>query len=115
MALSMEEKQRYHDLIQSIWSGSVSSSPSQITEAVADIVDSVLNQSYQCSENFSGTLSFLAVIGGAWILPRNIVKHYFEALNTWLSAVEGSVTYRACLSQAALNWKSPLVLALMGL
>ncbi|MBF1803128.1 hypothetical protein [Alloalcanivorax profundimaris] len=115
MALSTEEKERYHDLIQSIWSGSVSSSPSQITEAVADIVDTVLDETYQCSENFAGTLTFLAAIGGAWILPRNIVKHYFDVLNTWLSEVEGDITYQACLNQAALNWKSPLVLALMGL
>ena len=51
---------------------------------------------------------------GAWILPRNIVKYYFDALETWLSDVEGNITYKICINQAALNWKSPLVLALMG-
>jgi|TARA_R100000093_G_scaffold70925_1_gene45249 hypothetical protein len=115
MSLSAEDKQKYHDLIQSIWSGSVSSTPSQITEEVADIVDTVIDETYSCSEDFAGTLTLLAAIGGAWILPRNIVKYYFDALETWLSDVEGNITYKICINQAALNWKSPLVLALMGI
>mgnify|MGYP000447246408 CR=1 FL=1 len=77
MSLSAEDKQKYHEIIQSVWSGSVSSTPSQITEEVADIVDTVINETYSCSENFAGTLTLLAAIGGAWILPRNIVNVLF--------------------------------------
>lgn len=115
MSLTNQEKQRYHQIIQTLWDGSVSSSPSQVSEEVADIVDTVIEEIYNCSQNFSGTLAFLAAIGGVWILPRNIVKHYFDALYTWFSDIQGSTTYEACINQAALNWKTPLTLALMGI
>lgn len=115
MSLTSTEKQRYSQLIQNLWNGSVSSSTSQISEDVADIVDTVIDEIHNCSDAFAGTLAFIAAIGGTWLLPRKIIKDYYNALNDWISDVEGSITYQACINQATLNWKSALALALMGL
>ena len=42
MALTGSDKQKYNELIQMLWKGSVPSSVAQITSEVADIVDKVI-------------------------------------------------------------------------
>lgn len=33
----------------------------------------------------------------------------------WIDAIQGNRIYSICLSQAKINWKSPLQLALLGI
>lgn len=50
MALTQQEKENYHQLIQEIYDGAVQSSPSQITEEVTDVVNTILNEVVNCSK-----------------------------------------------------------------
>lgn len=115
VALTGSDKQKYNELIQMLWKGSVPSSVAQITSEVADIVDKVIDEIYDCSNAFAGTIAFITSIGGVWILPRMLIKEHFEGLLGWLIDVQDNTTYKACSNQATLNWKSSLTLALMGL
>ena len=112
------DRQNYHEMIQSIWSGAVRSSPSQINQECVQIVNTVLYSAVQCSDRLPYTEALLrAVYGGS--KPSSItslaIKTFSVAFKGWIKSVSNDRLYQACLNSARLPWRSPIEIALLGI
>lgn len=118
MALTQEERETYHELVQRLYGGTVSSSPSQITEDVADIVNTILDEAVECSKAVAITQALISLLFPSTSVisfTKNLVKTGYSAIMDWLAASEGNEAATACIESAKLNWRSRLELALLGM
>jgi len=123
MALSMEQKLFYHDMINIIWQNSIGdNNVNNISEAVAEDVDKVLYEIQNCSKTYDAIKTLFDFIyevkkPSTWF---SLVAGYgmnavTSQIDGWLSALMKSPQYKACVVTAAANWKSKIVLGLIGL
>jgi len=123
MALSMEQKLFYRDMINIIWQNSIGdNNVNNISEAVASDVDKVLYEIQNCSRAFNAVnAAFNAIY--AITKPDSWVSHavspgisaFTASISDWIAALRGNAQYKACVVTAAVNWKSKIVLGLIGL
>lgn len=121
MALTNEVKQQYVNAIEIIWQGSMrNNTVDNIDDNVVRLMDSVL------SEISKGTYAFLAVdvtysifydLPSSWLgllvwVAQNALGETFQG---WFNVIFNNRKYRAVINAAALNFKSPVQLALYGL
>jgi len=123
MALSMEQKLFYHDMIDIIWQNSIGdNNVNNISEAVASDVDKVLYEIRNCSKAFGVVNAVFDAIYGI-TKPDSWFSHavslgisaFTGSINDWIVALRGNAQYKACVVTAAVNWKSKIVLGLIGL
>jgi len=123
MALSMERKLFCHDMINIIWQNSIGdNNVNNISEAVAEDVDKVFYEIQNCSKTFAAIKDLFDAIynvnkPATWF---SLVASYgmgavTSQIDGWLSALMKSPQYKACVVTAAANWKSRIVLGLIGL
>ncbi|MDR1062568.1 MAG: hypothetical protein LBL48_01290 [Azoarcus sp.] len=118
MSLTAEQKAQYVAAITAIWEGSVSNNQaSNITDEVADIMDTVLDAIKECSQAFAVVnITFSLFYGaGSWkdILVNALANG--TSVGNWIAALRGNMQYRACVVTAAANWRSAIEMALMGI
>ncbi|HHL3632632.1 hypothetical protein [Neisseria polysaccharea] len=120
MSLSTEEKQLYAVFIHNVYNGAVHADADDITPEVAGICDEMLAAIIRCSIGMT--------------VPDAIFQTFYakrpESLGTVLEWIEeaayAAVTqlveiartnkrYRSCIVTVALNWRSRLEMALMGI
>ncbi|MHB0774293.1 hypothetical protein [Halomonas sp. WWR20] len=112
MALTVEEHNDYHEIIQAIFGGTVGSTPDQVNEEVADIVDQVIDEIYECSQGMVVADALL----NFWF-PQASFRALASTTKTAiqdLMKVNQGFRYTLCANATRLNWKSALTIALMG-
>jgi hypothetical protein len=118
MALTNDQKAYYHQTIQNLYGGVVYSSPGMITESVADVVNTILDEAMECSKAFAVTeqlLNFLYPSGTFGDLTYDLFEGAYEAITNWIKVIETNRVYEACINTAKLNYRTPLELALLGI
>ncbi|CAF1121371.1 unnamed protein product [Rotaria sordida] len=116
--LNATSRVNYHNLIQSIWSGVVRSSPEQINNQCVDIVNTVLSEVIKCSHRLAYTEKLLQLLESPPDLvsiTEVLVDIFIEAIRQWMESGQHEDIYRTCLNAAKLKWRSPIEIALLGL
>ena len=119
MALSNEAKAEYVKAIDAIWQGSMSgNTEANINDEVVRLVDLTLTEIANCSRQFAVihmVFSMFYSTPTTWAtLLVNVATSAADVKN-WIAALNGSLQYRACVSAAAVNYKSGVQLALWGI
>lgn len=148
MALTLDERQEYVDIIKALYGSSMYVDESQITDEVADIVETILLE-IRSGTMYMGIFATVvnAVVGGMVAVLESLgfgtapsrVAFVEEALKDplkdwvkkkvqtfgkgfaksmfkqWKDILMGNLQSKAVVNSAALNWKSALAIALLGI
>lgn len=116
--LTQEMKQGYIDVIHKIWPNVLNRySADDVTEEVAEIIDTVLNSITNCSNG----MALVHELFEDFYMPfkinkwRTLIKEAFDVFSDWLDALEENRKYKVCVTNAAWQWRSVIEMALMGL
>lgn len=123
MSLTTQQKQNYVAAINYMWSGTMQcNSVDYISSNVANLMDSIFNQIKEASKATyvvdlaSRVLIIQLIYGSNFTIWRDFMKMVNDDMNgpigTWLDIVKGNASYRAVVNSAALNYKSPVQIAL---
>ncbi|MDD3575413.1 MAG: hypothetical protein PHT38_00840 [Halothiobacillus sp.] len=118
MALTQDEREKYNNIIQALYGGAVSSSPDQITDDVADVVNTILNSATECSKAVTITATLIELLfppSGIIDFTVAVIKTGYNAISDWIDQCQNNQIATACLDSAKLNWRSPLQMALLGI
>jgi len=118
MALTNDQQAAYHAMIQKLYGGVVYSTPSMITDSVASVVNTILDEAIECSKAFVITeelIGYLYPVGTFAGLTRDLVESARSVLENWVEVISGNRIYEACINTAKLNHRTPLELALLGI
>lgn len=130
--LTPELRQAYHDAIQSLFGGVVQSSPSDINQAVANDIDTMIIEITKCSnalKELGFDLIYEATVNVAVgkvvskILDGLLADYTKEKINEklkeilldWVGTLMGKKQFQACINVARVNWRSKVTMDLMGL
>ncbi|MCH4248559.1 hypothetical protein [Acinetobacter populi] len=139
--MTLAERELYVKIIKALYGNSVYVDESMISDEVAEIVDKILQEIRSCTV---GLGIFIAIVQGVvdglqnigenigfdiaddmlrdnevnWV--RKIASNFgsgfaYSFVDTWLSILMNDTQSLACKNAAALNWKSALAIALLGL
>jgi hypothetical protein len=117
MPLTSEQKAGYVAAIAAIWPNMSYNDVDNISDEVAEIMDTVLDSIKTCSIALAGINalydSFYGIATGtSW---RDVLAAAITTIASWIDSVRTNQTYKACVSTAAANWRSAVELALMGM
>lgn len=120
MSLTNEQKAQYVAAIAAIWPNMPNNTVGNISDEVAGYVDQALHAIKQCSQafalvNITFALFYSLVPGASWkdVLVNAVVNG--TSVGDWISALNGQTAYQACVATTALNWRSIVEMALMGI
>lgn len=116
--LTPEMRQGYIDVIHKIWPNVLDRyTANDVTDEVADIMDTVLNSIVSCSE----AMALIHELYEDFYMPfkinkwRTLIKETIDVFSDWLDALEENRQYKVCVTTAAWQWRSVIEMALMGL
>jgi len=122
MSLTHEEKTQYVAAINAIWPnmGNSLNAVENINDDVVYYVDQALHSIRQCSEAFALIEAAYSIF---YAVPpptswKDLLKDAIENsvnVKKWIDALRGKVQYKVCVETAALNWRSAVTGALMGI
>lgn len=142
--MTLEERLAYVDIIKNLYGNSMYVDESMITQEVVDILETITYEIRNCSIGlgiFTSIVNGLADAlqglfgdllsnpfqfaedslkdkGKQWLQEKaaqfgaDFLKTFVK---TWFDILKGNAQSRACINAAALNWKSPLAMALLGI
>jgi hypothetical protein len=117
MSLTNEQKAAYVAAIDAIWPGLPSNNIGNISDEVAEIMDTVLDSIKTCSKALAGVeavydVFYDVVTGTSW---RDVLVSAIGAIAGWIDSVRTDQLYRICVVVTAANWRSAIQMALMGI
>lgn len=123
MSLTTQQKQNYVDAINYIWDGAMQcNSVDYISSNVANLMNSIFYQIKDASKSVflvdlaSQTLIIKMVYGPtfkSWEIFMDVAKSDMEGpISKWLNIVKGKQGYSSVINSAALNYRSPVQIAL---
>jgi hypothetical protein len=111
--------QYYLEFIQKVWQGALSATADQINPDVQSITNTVYTQIKNCSANFLSIDETFQFFYSASSFLDLVVSYLISgitgSITAWINAIFNSPQYRTCVTATALNWKSAMALALLGL
>ena len=120
MSLTQEEKELYASFISDVYNGAVRANANNITPEVAGICDEMLGAIIQCSNGMIVPDAIFQVFYAKKPSSlRAVLKLIGKAAQTtvkqWVKIALTNQRYRNCIAATALNWKTRLEMALMGI
>gem|GEM_PF-937901 len=125
MALTLEDKKFYYEMIDFLWQGSIGDNAIEnINDKVAADMEIVLTQIKNCTEQYIELIRKLvgAMFDGIYtILPplnwRDAVKGIIqeELIKRWINFLVGERQLKACVVVTLNNWKTKIALDLLDL
>lgn len=117
MSLTTEQKAGYVVAIAAIWPNMSNNTVNNISDEVAEIMDTVLDSIRTCSVALAGVeaaynMFYDMATGTSW---KDVLASAINAIGGWITSVRTNQQYQACVTVAAANWRSAIELALMGL
>ncbi|MFF0706487.1 hypothetical protein ACFYVC_40030 [Streptomyces tendae] len=106
---SFEEQEQLRAIAGAIWTPELAAGWNMNAE-VADVLSTATGEILKCSE------AFALVPRPAGFLPGlGYLVNYWQNLRDYYLAVKNDRTYRACVVTAAVNYRSPIEMASMGI
>jgi len=122
VTLSLEARQEYVDIIDTIWQGSMNyNSAENITAEVVSEMNFIFSEIKTCSSKIDDLMEALTTVFADIYLPGVIWLELIKKpskkghVKNWIIALRGNGAHLACVVTAAANWKSSLQMKLMGL
>lgn len=120
MNLTYEEKELYVAFIQTVYQGAIPVTANDISPEVVEIADKMLNAIVQCSRQMAVTHAVYSVFYGKVPISigqilKLLGKAAAQSVKSWIKTGLSDRRYKSCISSVALNWRSPLQMALMGI
>ena len=115
--LTAELRQSYIEVIHKIQPALSNFTADDVTEEVANHMDSVLNSIVRCSNQ----MALVHELFEEFYMPfkinkwRKLIKKVSELYQDWRDRLEEQPRYKSCIATAALNWRSTIEMALMGM
>lgn len=118
MALTYEEMQEYVNAIDAIWQGSMRNNTiDNIDDNVVRIINTVLTEIRNGTKNMliaDGIFNIFYKPNIPWELAL-VLAVTTGGVRDWIGAILGDRQYRSVVNVIALNFKSPVQLALYGI
>lgn len=95
-------------------------SAGNITPEVADVADKMFNAIRECSKGMAVADAAYSAFYGNTVstlsaLLKALSKTAVKSTTNWIKATKTNYRYRNCIAATALQWRSPLQMALMGI
>jgi len=130
--LTPELRQAYHDAVQTLFAGTLQSTPDDINQEVVDDIDTMMIEISKCSKAFTElgfNLIYEATVQVAvgYVISKildglaanyakdKINEKLKEVLMDWVNSLMGNNQFKACINVARVNWKSKVAIDLLGL
>lgn len=142
--MTLDERKAYVEIIKNLYGNSIYVDESMISQEVVDILETIVYEIRNCSVGLGIFASIVNGLGDAlqglfgdllsnpfqfaedslkdkskkWLQEKaaqfgaDFLKTFIK---TWFDILKGNTQSRACINSAALNWKSPLAIALLGI
>uniref|UniRef100_A0A915L6L9 Uncharacterized protein n=1 Tax=Romanomermis culicivorax TaxID=13658 RepID=A0A915L6L9_ROMCU len=110
-SLSMADKEKYHQLIQTLWKGEIDSTPDAINEQTVEEVNQALEQMRYCFERLTVEGEILALVAIPRFDPYHVRK-FFKLIVRWVRLVKMRDRYKPCADEVALEYTERVAVSL---
>lgn len=108
----------YVTFIDAVWEGVLSATLYDINQEVEDLCNRVYKSIRDCSQAMLAldtTWSLFWTTSDFWGLIPSVAISGAFSLPGWIAYIQGHTSYRTCVLNAAIHYKSPMAIALLNL